>query len=291
MSFSVTFSPPLLISTKALQTPSTRESSQIRVKVYPQWYKQISLEWSVPAEFGRVLFNVYFSQTGDGDWTKLNSTPIDGTFFSDPSTQEYSKFHEAYYVVEALLLDQNGALLRSKPSTWKNQQRKWVELRAIEIQRRESWLLRKFAGVKSYFFRRKIYGERCPHCWNRSAEIVTNDHCPVCLGTSFKGGYFTPAEIYVQYNPTPNDNEKVYFGKLENNQIGAWTIAWPEVFPDDIIVRTGDWGLYKVDRIETTELQANVSRQMMTLTQLNKNDIEYELIKRDLPDFPGEYTL
>ena len=47
--------------------------------------------------------------------------------------------------------------------------------------------------------------------------------------------------------------------------------------------------MYRIDRIMTTELQANTVRQILTLTQLSKGDVEYQLVKRHLPDFPDQY--
>ena len=160
-----------------------------------------------------------------------------------------------------------------------------------EIQRREYLLLSKFVGVKSFLFRKRSYGKRCTNCWDPTIEQVTNDHCPYCLGTSFEGGYFDAAPLYLQYETTPNSRDKVYFGKFESNQIGAWTISVPVVNSEDVIVREGDWAMYRVDKIMTTELQANTVRQIMTLTQLAKGDVEYQLIQRQLPEFKNGYKL
>jgi hypothetical protein len=58
----------------------------------------------------------------------------------------------------------------------------------------------------------------------------------------------------------------------------------------DIVVRTGDWKAYRVERITPTELQGNTVRQLMILTELSKGDVEYQLIKRNLPEMPEEYV-
>ena len=290
MSFNVSVSVEWFVSTT--QTPlseSSAENPSFDVTIYPQWYKQITLEWQVPPEFGNCVFDVYFSETEDGPFKKLNLTPINGTFLSDTSTQEYSKTNRGWYIVEAILLDRENTMLRSSPRTWDNTQTSWVALRSKEIQRREYLMLSKFIGVQSYLFRKKSYGQRCAACWNPTAEQVMNDHCPVCIGTSFEGGFFAPAPFLAQYETTPNERTKTYFGKLESNQIGAWTVSMPVINSEDVIVRIGDWAMYRVDRIMTTELQINTVRQIMTLVQLGKGDVEYQLIKRQIPDFPAEY--
>lgn len=290
MSLNLSLGLGYLLLTEKPQLSTQKRNGRIQVMVYPQWYKHIGIEWSVPAGFGPCLFNVYFAQTEDGPFLKLTSTPINGTYLLDTTTEEFSKDVEGFYVVEAILQGHGNVTLRSDPATWRTAQRKWVELRSIEIQRREYWLLSRFAGIKSYLFRRRNYGERCKTCWNPVLEKTMDDHCPDCLGTSFEGGYFNPAPLYLQYDATPNERVKTYFGSYEPNQIGAWTISIPGVRPDDIIVRTGDWAAYKVARRTPTELQGNPVRQMLVLTQLGKGDVEYQLIKRNLPEFPQEFV-
>lgn len=288
---SLSFSPTIgyLILTEQLPLQTATRSGNIQIKVYPEWYKQVSVEWSVPADWGPCLFNVYFSQVEDGEFVKLNSTPINGTYLIDITTQEYSKTRRGFYVVEAILQNSNNVTIRSDPASWFDNQRRWVELRSIEVQRREYWLLSRFAGIKSYLFRRRNYGQRCRTCWNPTYEKVMDDHCPDCLGTSFEGGYFNPAPLYVQYDATPDEKQKTYIGDYEPNQIGGWTISIPIIRPDDVIVRTGSWGIYKVLRITPTELQGNSVRQIMVLVELSHSDIEYELVKRGLPEFPEQF--
>lgn len=288
MSFHVSISAEWFLQTdrSPLTTNDSTQNPNFTISLFPDWYKQISLEWSVPPEFGACVFDVYFSQTEDGPFEKVNKTPLTGTFLSDTGIQEYSKFHRGWYIVEAILLDKGNVKLRSAPTTWVTDQNSWVGLRSTEIQRREYLLLSRFVGVKSYLFRKKSYGKRCSACWDSRTEQVLNDHCPVCIGTSFEGGFFDPAPLSVQYETTPSDRQKTYYGTLEANQIGGWTISVPTITSQDIIVRTGDWNMYRVDKMITTELQANTVRQIMTLTQLAKGDVEYQLIKRQLPETP-----
>lgn len=293
MSFNVSISAEWFLQTNQtpLDTSNSSTNGNLSVILYPSWYKQIAVEWSVPPEFGACLFDVYFSQTEDGPFDKITSTPVDGTFLLDTTTREYSIVDKGWYIVEAILTEKGNARLRSTPQTWTTFQRDWVGLRSREIQRREYILLSKFAGVKSYLFRKKSYGKRCSQCWDFKTEQITNDHCPACLGTSFEGGFFTPAPFFVQYESTPNERPKTYYGKMEANQIGAWTVSMPVVNSEDIVVRTGDWNLYRVDKILTTELQANTVRQLLTLTQLSRGDVEYQLVKRQLPEFPQGYVV
>jgi hypothetical protein len=297
MPFNVSFNVGFLLQTEILGqstiprvvTSGEFQSSSIGVTIFPRWYKQISLEWSVPAAWGNCMFNVYFSQTNDGPWELVNPAPITGTFLTETSSRVYSKYTHGYYIVEVALLDKGSAKIRSTPHTWVVSQDRWVALRSNEIQRREYLLLSRFVGVRSYLFRRKTYGVRCPNCWSTSVERIVKDHCLVCMGTGFDGGYFDAAPLFIQYDPTPNDRVHTYFGTLETNQITGWTVSLPDIRNDDIIVRTGDWNVYLVNKVADTELQANAVKQTMVLNQLAKENVEYNLVTRNLPDFPTRY--
>jgi hypothetical protein len=289
MAFHFSVQPEFLMLNERLPLETTQRSYAIQVNVYPQWYSQVSVAWTIPSQFGACVYNVYFSSAEDSGFQKLNSTPLTETFFTDTTTQEFRKFNRGFYVVEAILTSKNNIAIRSKPNSWEAAQRNWVTLRAIEIQRREYFLLSRFTGIKSYLFRQKNFGARCPYCWNSTLELVLDDRCVHCAGTSFENGYYNASPLYMQFDPSINAEAKGYFGIAEPNQVSAWSISIPEIRVGDVIIRTGSWDVYKVDRLKPTELSGNTVRQICLLTQLSKRDVEYVLVGRGLPEFPAQY--
>lgn len=259
-----------------------RTVKEVEVKVYPIFYKQMVVEWNIPAAWGGATFNVFRSPTEYGPWTILNDVPLSGNLFKDTSTEEYSKFNNDFYMVDALL--SNGKVLRSFPITWQNTRNSFAEIRAREIRRRELLLLTKFTGVKSIIYRRRTFGERCHNCWDARIEKVVKDKCEVCFGTSFEGGYFPGFETLIQYDPTPNNAQLAYQGRVEPNQIPAWTINYPELNVFDLVLRVPDTKLYRIEDMHTTELQTVVVRQIVNLNELDKESVEFELAERLLPD-------
>lgn len=265
-----------LFSSLGISTPDS-VSGNLDVTLYPKWYDKISMEWSVPTDWGSCSFNVYRSANNSGPYSRVNSTPITGTnVYKDTTSQSYSKFDEDWYIVEAILA--SGKRVQSLPVTWAKKRGLFVELRAAEIQRREWLLLRKFVGVESFLLRRRTYGTRCKTCWNSQLEKMMMDKCPSCMGTSFEGGYFPAVSTLLQYEPNANNTTMQYFGKFERNEIGAWTISFPEIHPRDLVYRVPDGGLYSVDDILPTELQTVSSRQIMKLIQLSKGSPEYKVV-------------
>lgn len=262
-------------------------SGEILVKSYPQWFTHVAIEWFVPDSWGQCSFHVYTTPGPIDSVERLTSQPVQTQFFINPRTQETSKVRSEFYIIEAILAD--GTKYRSAPMSWEYKARTRTEKIASEIQRREYLLLSKFVGIKSYFFKRKRSGLRCPRCWSVSQEKVLDDKCPVCIGTSFSGGFFDPVPTFIQFDPTPNDMDNSFIGVVEPNQIGAWTISLPPMADGDVIIRTGDWAVYQVTRVSNTELQANAVKQVLTLTQLSRSDIENLLLKRPVVDSMGGY--
>lgn len=256
--------------------------SHIEVKITPLLYKQVVVEWSIPHFWGECLFNVYKSPTEYGPWTKLNPAPIDGYFLKDILTEQYTKNEQDFYIVECMA--SNGKVFQSKVATWDNKRSDWVQIRAKEIARRENLLLRKFTGIDVVIFRRRTFGKRCPECWDSKIEKVIKDHCTCCLGTSYAGGYFPGYVSKFQFDPTHNNNQLAYQGKVEINVIPAWTTFYPEINVFDVILRLPDMRIYRVDAVQVTELQTARVRQIMNLVELSKFDIEYELARKQLPE-------
>jgi hypothetical protein len=272
-------------------TPLTTsvETSYITVKVYPLFYKKIVIEWSVPSMWGNCTFNVYRTDVDDGPWIKINTTPLSSTnFLEDIQTQDFSKFHKSYYRVEARLPAPDNRYIKSPITTWENTRTNLMEIRAREITRRETILLDKFTGIDTLIFRRKYFGERCPRCWNPDIEKVMQDHCPTCLGTSFVGGYFPGILSKVCYEISPNNTALTYLGKMETNATSGWTISYPQVMTLDLILRIPDYRLFRIEAVNSTELQTVQVRQLFQLIELNKNSVEMNLINNVVPD---KYTL
>jgi ribosomal protein L37E len=300
MSFDTTFDSSWLILDGYISgesnSPQNQRNANILINVFPEWYAQVTLTWTIPPTWGNCLFHVYYTQGADSSYQRLTVDPISNPAFSDTKNQEYSKFREGAYVVEVIL--PNNSRTRSYPTSWSLKRRDKIEKIATEVQRREYLLLSKFAGSKSFLMRKKAYGVRCPRCWNQSLEKVMDDHCGVCYGTSWDGGYFDPIPLFVQYEQTSNNRIKTYMGNFEPNSITGWTISLPEISPDDVIIRGGDFNVYKVISNSPTELQTKTVRQVLSLTQFSKGDVENALTSRIesntatdyIQDFPTSFV-
>lgn len=255
----------------------TNSNPNIDVTMYPTWYKEVSLEWTIPDEWVGCKFNVYESNNPVSGFKLLTPVPITTQFFTDNTDGDYFKRYLTQYVVEVIFAD--GRSVCSENADNHVKQNSWISLRSKEIQRRHWLVLSKFNGVKSFLFRRKTSGERCHTCWNHRTEKALVSACPDCYGTTFKGGYSGPIPTLYKYEPSNNQTVPGESGYLEPNQIQASTIAFPEVTNLDIIVKAGDWAVYRIIQNSATEMLTNPVTQTVLLSELERADVNYHLIK------------
>ncbi len=286
--FSPTLSPESFLPTFSYSAAPEAAVVDLFVVVMPDWFKELKLTWQVPPQWATKSprFNVYRSEFEHSGYLKLNGVPLLVPQFTDISTTESHKDAQEFYIVEAILND--NTTWRTKPAFVGDRLPRWHSIRHKEIQRREYLLLRKFAGLEAIVLRRIKYGPPCPVCYDKLSEKLLQDHCTTCYGTGIEGGYYTGYKQFLQFDASPNSAVYSYFGKFEQNQLGAWTIREPNLESFDVIIRLKDQRVFRVRDLNNTEILASQSRQIMRLDEQNKDDVLYKLLQREdvLSQFP-----
>lgn len=255
---------------------------KFKVTVYPEWYKEVSLTWNYNPDWVNPHYNVYRSQTGYGDMRKLTAQTITTTSFKDVETNMSSKYANDFYVVEVVINGKSVGV--SEPVACNPRLTQWHELRRQEMNRREWILLKRFSGQKSLVLKNAKYGQyetRCPECWDDNNKIVTKDNCHTCFGTSYKGGYYEGIPTYLQYGNLNKTKMLRADGQYEPADFDCWGIRFPDLDADDLIIRTTDCTIYRVTNVLDSEMLSNTVRQMVSISELPKTCVEYELLKRE----------
>lgn len=252
----------------------------IPVRVYPTWFVCARVEWDPLPSWGteNPRYNVYRSETQDGNYERLTSSPTTNTFWVDNGTWNSSKYADEWWVIEIIT---DVGTFKTLPVAARPKRGSFQNNRATEINRREWILLRKFSGMDASILRRRHHGQRCPTCWDSVSRKVVGNKCQNCYDTGFTGGYYSAMNTKIQFDARIENQQWSYFGKFEPNQIGAWTIAFPDIQPNDLIIRHGDQKVFRVEQIQNTELLANPVRQIMRITELAKEGVEYGLLDRE----------
>jgi len=89
-------------------------------------------------------------------------------------------------------------------------------LRIIRAENRQ--LYHKSPG---FLLKRKWLGVKCNVCNDLLTDINKRDQCPICLGTSFIGGYFNPIECGMEITAIDANSDKLddFRGPIDDNPI------------------------------------------------------------------------
>lgn len=68
---------------------------------------------------------------------------------------------------------------------------------------------------------------------------------------------------------------------MEPADTTAWTIAYPEINVNDLILRLDDFRVFRVQGVQNTSLRSFTIRQMVRMSHLPMTNIEYKLFERE----------
>lgn len=250
--------------------------------MFPFWFDKCRITWFPDPAWRSPVFNVYRSGSNEGPWSKLTPIPTSETVFNDFNTQIASKYAHDLYKVE--VIERGVSLGFSNIIKNEREMSTWHQLRAEEINRREWLMLSRFIGVDTIVLKHVSYGKynfRCSDCWDAVNKVVRKDYCTTCYGTSYEKGYYAGIHTKFQYVEPNKEDVVTEEGRMEPANTTAWTIAYPELDINDLLIRTDDFRIFRIDSVQNTSLVTQTVRQMVNLTHIPYTAVEYELLKRE----------
>lgn len=168
-------------------------------------------------------------------------------------------------------------------------------LTAIEINRRNNLLLRRFNGSYVAFFLRNDQGQRCPACWDDSMQRTTRSDCRRCYGTGWARPYSDPILGYCYHNdPALETILSQPLGEQKRQEgVEFWTVRTPKLKPGDFFVkqdgsrwRLGNWNNTKLEG----ERGPNRVRQIASVRRITPSDVEMNIPVPDLTRPPDTFV-
>ncbi|KKN61965.1 hypothetical protein LCGC14_0516430 [marine sediment metagenome] len=148
---------------------------------------------------------------------------------------------------------------------------------ALAIIRRNNLLLRVKNGIDAFAFIERTFGQKCT-CMDPVKSRKRRSDCPICLGTTFVGGFLDPIQIKINVSPSPKVSQFANMGELQPNQTAAWMSNFPEIKQRDVIVEAVANGTrWRVTRMTPTRKNRALVHQNLLLTEINRSDIEWKL--------------
>lgn len=136
---------------------------------------------------------------------------------------------------------------------------------------------RHLNGVPLIVLKRKRWGDRCPQCYDPVTKESTLEHCPVCYGTAFVGGYWTPTLIRGRREAAAVESNMTAHGDSDIKLADFNILDYPLVEHKDLIIDVVRNDRYQVQRVHHTELKSVTVHQKLATTLLGRNAVEYRL--------------
>jgi len=141
--------------------------------------------------------------------------------------------------------------------------------------------LKRDLESKSWLFKIKHYGEECTSCHDKLLNQSIVNNCPVCYGVGFTGGYSAPIEVYVAYSPVSEEKIDTGYGKFNIVQMPSWTIGYPTINDNDILLRDRDKEMFRVVQpIRRTGRRMFIARQTFNINGIDHGSVEYNLLSQ-----------
>lgn len=146
-----------------------------------------------------------------------------------------------------------------------------------EIRRRTLAIL-QMDGQWVWYFKRRLYGERCPNVDFDNNQCKYGSRCPTCFGTNMKDPYLDPVLIKVVLVYGEKKEEFMDLGIRTIRESKSWTIWQPKIAQRDFFVD------HNGERFEITSVTKSspmlggmYARQDFNFRELEMNHALYRL--------------
>lgn len=191
--------------------------------------------------------------------------------FRDNTVSLLHKWRQWYYKIQVLHVP-SGETAEYGPASSEQPE---PDLIAHAIMEQEDVLFREFIGRRAWLYPVRTFGPRCS-CWDPTlGRRTTGKHLP-CFGTGWLGGFMHPVEVFIQIDPNMKQSQISSMQEQQPGNTAARMVAFPPVSPRDILIESENVR-WRVVTVTTTQRLRSVVHQELTLHEIPRGDIEYEL--------------
>jgi hypothetical protein len=257
------------------------------------------IQWSIQdaRESGVYLFTVYRSGGADGPWELLaqdlsNQYAYVDKFPQLPGTRpndnlkpnQLRLFRNYYYRVDVrtpsnkvLTVTEEVGTQLGTPGT-EGQPLVYRKMGGYHRKAlRDLRLSLKFNGTPVALLKRRIWGERCPKCFDKISKEVMRAACTTCWGTGFIGGFWNPSFVYARRGAGASNTQITPEQKSDSNDVKVWMPDVPAMERDDLIVFLDDNRRFRIDQQIQTEIKLTAVHQQFSAQEIEHSNIVYRL--------------
>ena len=255
---------------------------------------RVFLQWDVESdESGPFLVDVFRSGSPTGPWEAVAVGLREAYNFvderfdlpppppSNPNGREpvtlFSLSRDIFYMITATPPSGTSGAFSSRPVPVEPGLDRRTRLLKRKLLRDLSVGFRRLNGVPLSLLKRRRWGPRCPDCWDATLREATREHCPVCFGTGFEGGYWAPIRVRGRREAAAVQTQLSAHGETDVKYADFLLLDFPHLEYKDVVVELRSGDRYEVQRMTPTELKGVTVHQKLTASLLGRNSIEYEI--------------
>lgn len=255
------------------------------VMVRPAPPRGYLVQWSLKdPPVGAVTFTVERSGGPGGPWEPVTANAVNQYAFFDPLPQpvdtdpaevlrlnQFRFFQAVYYRVTAT----HGGSTSSDVFELGPQARGKISGMRRKAARDVRVALVKFSKMPCVLLKKRVWGPRCPICYDPRTKAVTRGGCKTCYGTSFEGGFWAP----VPFPARRQGGEAAAVTGQPKSDVRKFHLVapdFPKVDEGDVVVSLRTADRYRIDAETSSDLQDEPMYQSFTVTVLDRSDVVYQ---------------
>jgi len=241
----------------------------IKVRSLSVEFNEVSWEVEPTAEdLLDYTFQVLRSEGPEGPWSELTPTLSDQFIFVDNIIKSKNRYRQYFYKIQ-VVNKQTGDTKVFGPSSRGPEE----ELVTLAMRHDINLLFKEFAGRRCWILPVRTFGQRCD-CFNVTLQRRTRSGCRTCYDKGFVRGYMHPIEMWMQFDPSPKDEQPTNLGKQQQSNTTARMGYWPPVKPGDIIIEAEN-KRWRVVHVSSTQHNRAVVQQELQLHEIPEEDVAY----------------
>lgn len=254
-----------------------------------------SVHWTISTNIPVPLFVPEYSSIESGEvWTPVVDSPISSMSVNGVGPKKISFSSMPFFRIKVYDSEDNSLKYTSTPETVKVGQNQHDFLIWREILRRENLGQTKYNGVKGWLLRRREVGAKCTNCIDEILGAQLKSDCPVCYGTGYLSGYFTPQLMYGDWQEGPPYSTSTKLEAVGPSQVRKtviMTTAFPETNFKDVWVDASTNFRYEIQEQRKNQFRGWPINQMLTLSILPPSDPAYRVsVPAYDPSTPGSVS-
>lgn len=183
-----------------------------------------------------------------------------------------------YYKIEAREHRSNTVVqtFSCEPFTWDGD----LDLTALYVVEEHLFAHKFVYGVPCFIYKKKQEGTKDDGEGGNfdpvlQKNIRSND--TRTLGTPYIGGYYSPIEAWMHFDPDPEIVKVPEWGEMEERQSNIQFTNYPLLSVGDIIVELKQFRFWRIRNVKFTEKNRVITLQLARVDEINRSDVEYHL--------------